>query len=200
MLSNPTDFAFSDSVKEVQQRKGSRGVYAGVVMSQEIHSGLAGFIAERNSFYLATASADGQPYIQHRGGPKGFLKVLDERTLAFADFKGNQQFISTGNLAENPKVYLFLIDYAQRQRIKIWGEAEVIENDPALLRSLMPEDYRASGEQVIKIRVNAWDVNCPQHITQKFDGSDVLEAVQLRDKRIEELEKEIKSLKAELNK
>lgn len=167
----PSDIAFTDTVKVIQARKGSRDAYAhmeqGDGWSTEISAELAAFIGERNSFFMATSNAEGQPYIQHRGGPPGFLHVLDRSTLAFADFRGNRQYISQGNLSENPKVHLFLIDYARRQRVKIWGEARVIEDDPALLEQLMqlmPKGYKARGEQVIVIHVTAWDANCPQHI------------------------------------
>jgi predicted pyridoxine 5'-phosphate oxidase superfamily flavin-nucleotide-binding protein len=167
----PSDVAFSNAVKAIQARKGSRNAYArmeqGSGWATEIDDDLAAFIAEQDSFFLATASADGQPYIQHRGGPPGFLRVLDETTLGFADFRGNRQYISLGNLAENPKVHLFLIDYATRQRVKIWGEAVVIEDDPELLAELMPEGYEARPEQAIVIHVTAWDANCPQHITPR---------------------------------
>jgi predicted pyridoxine 5'-phosphate oxidase superfamily flavin-nucleotide-binding protein len=194
----PIDIAFSDRVKAVQERKGSRKGYARMEMAGEITSDLAAFLAERDSFYLATASADGQPYIQHRGGPKGFLKVLDEKHLAFADYKGNRQFISTGNLEENPKVALFLMDYANRRRIKVWGKARVIEDDPALLARLMPEGYRARGEQVVVIEVSAWDVNCPQHIPQKVDLEAVKQVLSEREARIAELEDEVAKLRAKL--
>jgi predicted pyridoxine 5'-phosphate oxidase superfamily flavin-nucleotide-binding protein len=166
-----SDVAFTSAVKAVQTRKGSRAAYARMEerggWETEITGELADFIGEQNSFFLATASADGQPYIQHRGGPPGFLRVLDATTLAFADYRGNRQYISLGNLAENPKVHLFLIDYATRRRIKIWGEAVVVENDPALLAELMPEGYDARPEQAIIIHVSAWDENCPQHIPSK---------------------------------
>jgi predicted pyridoxine 5'-phosphate oxidase superfamily flavin-nucleotide-binding protein len=166
-----SDVAFTSAVKAVQTRKGSRAAYARMEerggWETEITGELADFIGEQNSFFLATASADGQPYIQHRGGPPGFLRVLDATTLAFADYRGNRQYISLGNLAENPKVHLFLIDYATRRRIKIWGEAVVVENDPALLAELMPEGYDARPEQAIIIHVSAWDENCPQHIPRK---------------------------------
>jgi predicted pyridoxine 5'-phosphate oxidase superfamily flavin-nucleotide-binding protein len=166
-----SDVAFTNAVKAVQTRRGSRRAYArmeqGEGWATEIDAGLAAFIAEQDSFFLATASAGGQPYVQHRGGPPGFLRVLDETTLAFADYRGNRQYISLGNLAENPKVHLFLIDYATRQRVKIWGEAVVIEDDPELLAELMPEGYEARPEQAIVIHVTAWDANCPQHITPR---------------------------------
>ncbi len=195
-----SDVAFSPSVKQIQARKGSREHYA--VQEQrgwrtEVDDNLAAFLAEANSLYLATASADGQPYIQHRGGPKGFLKVLDKHTLAFADFAGNRQYITQGNLSENPKAYIFVMDYAHRRRVKIWGEARVIEDDSALVQSMMPKGYRARGEQVILFTISAWDTNCPQHIPQKFDAADVAAALAARDARIAELEAEVAAFKGE---
>ena len=196
-----SDVAFTPAVKAIQARKGSREAYANVEARggwrTEIDENLAGFLAETNSFYLATASADGQPYIQHRGGPKGFLKVLDKQTLAFADYAGNQQFITQGNLSENPKAYIFVMDYAHRRRVKIWGEARVVEDDEALTNSLMPKGYRARPEQVILFKIAAWDTNCPQHIPQKFDAADVAAALAARDARIAELEAEVAALKGE---
>ncbi len=155
------------------------------------------FWRETNSLYFATASADGQPYIQHRGGPKGFVKMLDKNTLAFADYSGNRQYITQGNLSENPKAHIFLMDYAHRRRVKIWGEARVVDDDPALLQSLMPQGYKARPEQVILFRIAAWDTNCPQHIPQKFDAADVAAALAARDARIAELEAELAALKGE---
>jgi predicted pyridoxine 5'-phosphate oxidase superfamily flavin-nucleotide-binding protein len=195
--SQPGEVMFSPAVKSIQARKGSRESYAGVNWRTEIDENLKAFLADTNSFYLATASADGQPYIQHRGGPKGFIKVLDKNTLAFADFRGNQQFITEGNLSENPKAHIFLMDYAHRRRIKIWGEARVVDDDPALLQSLMPAGYKARPEQVILFRISAWDTNCPQHIPQKFDAADVAAALAARDGRIAELEAELAAMKAE---
>jgi predicted pyridoxine 5'-phosphate oxidase superfamily flavin-nucleotide-binding protein len=193
-----SDVAFSAAVKQIQTRKGSRELYAHQEQRgwrTEVDENLAAFLAEINSFYLATASADGQPYIQHRGGPKGFLKVLDKHTLAFADFAGNRQYITQGNLSENPKAYMFVMDYARRRRVKIWGEARVVEDDSALTQSMMPKGYRARGEQVILFTVSAWDTNCPQHIPQKFDAADVAAALAARDARIEQLEAELSALK-----
>src|SRR5271155_3373662 len=196
-----SDVAFTPSVKAIQTRKGSREAYAHVEerggWRTEIDDKLAGLLAQANSLYLATASADGQPYIQHRGGPKGFVKILDKNTLAFADYKGNQQFITQGNLSENPKAYIFVMDYAHRRRVKLWGEAQIIEDDPALLQSLMPGGYRARPEQAILFRISAWDTNCPQHIPQKFDAADVAAAVASRDARIAELEAQLAALKGE---
>jgi predicted pyridoxine 5'-phosphate oxidase superfamily flavin-nucleotide-binding protein len=196
-----SDVAFSPAVKAIQTRKGSREAYADVEARggwrTEIDANLAAFLGEANSLYFATASADGQPYIQHRGGPKGFIKVLDKNTLAFADYSGNRQFITQGNLSENPKANIFLMDYAHRRRVKIWGEARIVDDDPALLQSLMPQGYRARPEQVILFRISAWDTNCPQHIPQKFDAADVAAALASRDARIGELEAELAALRGE---
>ena len=194
-----SDIAFTPTVKAIKTRKGSRTGYAHVEENggwrTEIDDNLAAFLAEANSFFLATASADGQPYMQHRGGPKGFVKVLDKQTLAFADFSGNRQYITQGNLAENPKANIFIMDYAHRRRVKLWGTARVVEDDPALMRSLMPQGYRAKPEQVILFTIAAWDTNCPQHIPQKFDAADVAAALAARDTRIAELEAELATLK-----
>jgi predicted pyridoxine 5'-phosphate oxidase superfamily flavin-nucleotide-binding protein len=194
-----SDVAFTPTVKAIQARKGSRHGYAKMEerggWRTTITPDLAAFIAAQTSVFLATASADGQPYIQHRGGPAGFLRVLDGRTIAFADYSGNRQYISSGNLADNPKAHLFLIDYANRQRIKIWGEARVVENDAELMKKLMPEGYKARPEQVMLFTVTAWDSNCPQHIPQRFEAADVAAALASRDQRIAELEAEVARLK-----
>jgi predicted pyridoxine 5'-phosphate oxidase superfamily flavin-nucleotide-binding protein len=194
-----SDVAFTPAVKAIQTRKGSRKAYARVEENggwrTAIDEELAAFLGAQSSMFLATASADGQPYIQHRGGPAGFLRILDDRTLAFADYSGNRQYITQGNLAENPKAHIFLIDYAHRRRIKIWGTARVIEDDPALLQSLMPKGYKARPEQVIVFTIEAWDSNCPQHIPQKFDAADVAAALATRDARIAELEAELAAVK-----
>ena len=196
-----SDVAFTPTVKAIQARKGSREAYAHVEQNggwrTEIDDRLAAFLAGTNSFYLATATKDGQPYIQHRGGPKGFVRILDKHTIAFADYAGNRQYLTQGNLSENPKAHIFIMDYAHRRRIKIWGEARVVEDDPALLESLMPKGYRARPEQVIVFKIAAWDTNCPQHIPQKFDAADVAAALAQRDARIAELEAEIAKLKSE---
>src|SRR5215831_10580346 len=193
-----SDVAFSPAVKAIQARKGSREGYAHVEQKggwrTEIDENLAGFLANTNSFYLATASADGQPYIQHRGGPKGFIKVLDKNTIAFTDYSGNRQYISQGNLSENPKAHIFVMDYAHRRRVKIWGEARVVEDDPALTQSLMPKGYRARPEQVIIFKISAWDTNCPQHIPQKFDAADVAAAMAEASAKIEERDAKIAAL------
>jgi hypothetical protein len=196
-----SDVAFSPAVKAVQLRKGSRQMLADADVSAEgawptrIREDLAEFIVRMTSVYFATASADGQPHVQHRGGPPGFLKVLDDQTIAFADFAGNRQYVSVGNLSENPKACLFLMDYSTRQRVKLFGEARVIEDDPDLLKKLMPEGYRARPEQVVVFKVTAWSANCSQHIPQRFDLNDVVRVVAEKDRRIAELETEIAALK-----
>ena len=199
--SHSSDVAFTPAVKAIQTRKGSRDAYAHVEQSggwrTEIDEDLTAFLAAQDSMFLATAGAEGQPYIQHRGGPKGFVKVLDKNTLAFADYGGNRQYITQGNLSENPKANVFVMDYAHRRRVKIWGEARVVDDDPALLKSLMPKGYKARPEQVIVFKVSAWDTNCPQHIPQKFDAADVAAALAARDARIAELEAELTTLKGE---
>src|SRR6202162_4462459 len=198
--SHYSDVAFTPAVKGIQARKGSRDAYAHVEerggWRTEIDENLAALLAQTDSLYFATASADGQPYIQHRGGPRGFVKILDKTTLAFADYRGNRQYITQGNLSENPKAYIFIMDYAHRRRVKIWGNARVVDDDPALLQSLMPQGYKARPEQVILFRISAWDTNCPQHIPQKFDAADVAAALASRDARIAELEAELAAAKA----
>ena len=199
LRTSSSDVAFTPAVKEIQTRKGSREAYADVEQRggwrTEIDENLAAFLGETNSLYFSTASADGQPYIQHRGGPRGFVKILDKTTLAFADYSGNRQYITQGNLSENPKAHIFVMDYAHRRRVKIWGEARIVEDDPALTRSLMPQGYKARPEQVILFKIEAWDTNCPQHIPQKFDATDVAQALAVRDARIAELEDELAALK-----
>ncbi len=195
----PSDIAFTPTVKAVQARKGSRRAYERMEergsWQTRITPDLAGFIAAQTSVFLGTANREGQPYIQHRGGPPGFLRVLDDETIGFADFAGNRQYITLGNLADNPKAYLFLIDYAHRQRVKIWGEARVVEDDAGLMESLMPEGYRARPEQVILFTVAAWDVNCPQHIPRRIDADDVDALLAERDERIRALEAEVTRLR-----
>ncbi|MER8518142.1 pyridoxamine 5'-phosphate oxidase family protein [Mesorhizobium sp. M0644] len=201
MNAHTSDVAFTPTVKAIQARKGSRQAYARVEerggWQAAITPDLAAFIEAQTSVFLSTANAGGQPYIQHRGGPAGFLKVLDERTIGFADFSGNRQFITQGNLSDNPQAFLFLIDYAHRQRIKIWGKAQVVEGDAELTAKLMPQDYKARPEQVILFTVSAWDSNCSQHIPQRFEAADVAAALGERDKRIERLEQEIARLRSD---
>jgi uncharacterized protein len=194
-----SDIAFTPTVKALQARKGSRQAYSrmeeGGSWGTRIAPDLAAFIEAQVSVFLATANAEGQPYIQHRGGPPGFLHVMDDETIGFVDFSGNRQYISQGNLADNAKAHLFVIDYAARRRVKIWGVARVVEGDAELIASLMPEGYKARAEHVILFTVSAWDANCPQHIPQRFEAADVAAAIAERDRRIEALEAEIKRLR-----
>src|SRR5947208_15903680 len=174
-----SDVAFTPAVRAIQRRKGSREAYASVEARggwrTEIDEHLAGFLAEPSSFYLATAAADGQPYLQHRGGPKGFVKILDKNTIAFADDSGNRQYITQGNLSENPRAHIFVMDYTHRRRVKIWREARVVEDDPAMIEALMPKGYKARPEQAILFKISARDPNYPQQIPQKFDAEAVLQ-------------------------
>jgi predicted pyridoxine 5'-phosphate oxidase superfamily flavin-nucleotide-binding protein len=195
-----SDVAFTPTVKLIQTRKGSRDGYASMEQRGSWRTGitpdLAQFIQSQISVFFATANSKGQPYIQHRGGPAGFLHVLNERTIAFADFAGNRQYITQGNLADNAKAYLFLIDYRTRQRVKLWGEARVVEGDTGLMAKLMPENYRARPEQVILFEVAAWDMNCPQHIPLRFEAAEVEAIVTERDERIKTLEAELTRLRS----
>ena len=195
-----SDIAFTPAVKAVQERLGSRAGYARMEKkggwNDRVTEDLAAFFSQRESFYMATATADGQPYIQHRGGPAGFLKVIDDKTLAFADFGGNHQFISAGNLSENDKAYIFLMDYPNRRRIKIWGRARVVEDDPALLDRLADHVYDGRPERAIVFDIAAWDINCPQHIMRRFDEDEVAALFAPLHDRIDELEAEVASLRA----
>ncbi|MDP6574020.1 MAG: pyridoxamine 5'-phosphate oxidase family protein [Rhodospirillales bacterium] len=197
-----SDIAFTTAVKAIQERKGSRRGYARMDekggWADAVDPDLAAFIAKRDSLYLATATADGQPYIQHRGGPAGFLKVLDAHTLAFADFKGNRQYITAGNLTENDKAYIFLMDYANRRRVKVWGTARVVEDDAALLERLADGGYEGVPEQAIVFKLEAWDVNCPQHITPRFTEAEVARHEEALLARIEMLEAEVAALRGKL--
>lgn len=198
-----SDVAFTPSVKAVQARKGSRRGYASMEQrgswETSITPELARFIEGQISVFLGTASKDGQPYIQHRGGPPGFLKVLDASTIGFADFSGNRQYISQGNLSDNPQAVLFLIDYSLKQRVKIWGTARIVEGDPELIARLMPEGYKARPEQVILFTVTAWDANCPQHIPLRFEAAQVAAMLAEREQRIKALEAELEQLRPARN-
>ena len=195
-----SDIAFTPSIKALQGRKGSRQAYQRMEergsWQTRITPDLAAFIEAQTSIFLGTASAQGQPY---NGGPAGFLRVLDDKTIGFVDYSGNRQFITQGNLSDNPKAHIFLIDYAHRRRIKIWGEARVVEGDAELTAKLMPDGYKARPEQVILFTVSAWDANCSQHIPQRFEAADVAAALAARDKRIETLEEEIRRLREAKN-
>jgi predicted pyridoxine 5'-phosphate oxidase superfamily flavin-nucleotide-binding protein len=197
-----SDIVFTPRVKAFQEREGSRRAYArqeeAGAWATQITPQLAAFVEQQTSLFLGTANNEGQPYIQHRGGPAGFLRVLDAHHLAFADFSGNRQYITLGNLAENPKATLFLIDYAHRRRVKIWGRARMVEDDPALLSRLMPEGYQARPERALVFAVETFDFNCPQHIPQRFEAEDVAQALARRDERIAALERELAEAKARL--
>ena len=194
-----SDVAFTPAVKAMQEKLGSRAGYARMEekggWQTRVTADLAGFLAQRDSLYLATASAEGQPYIQHRGGPKGFLQVIDDTTLGFADFGGNRQYISLGNLSENDRVQIFLMDYANRRRVKIWARARVVEDDPFLLERLADPDYPGQPERAILFTVEAWDVNCHQHIIPRFTEEDLAPGIGRLKARILELEAEVARLK-----
>lgn len=191
----PSDVAFTPAVKHLQTAKGSRATYARVEQGRgwktRITPDLAEFVAELDMFYLGTANTEGQPYIQYRGGPPGFLKVLDDQRFAFADFGGNQQYISWGNLSENPKAFLFLMDYAHSRRVKVWGKATVVEDDPDLLARLQDPDYPARVERAIVFTVETWDVNCPQHIHKRFAQRQVAPLIAELQAKIADLEKRL---------
>ena len=188
------------TVKALQIRKGSRASYERMEKKgswrTQITPELKAFIEAQISVFLATVNKEGQPYIQHRGGPAGFLRVLDEHTIAFVDFAGNRQYITQGNLSDNAKAHPFLIDYAHRKRVKIWGEARVVEGNERLIKALMPEGYQARPEQLILFRVLAWDANCSQHIPQRLEAAAVVASRAQYDKHILELEAEVARLRA----
>jgi predicted pyridoxine 5'-phosphate oxidase superfamily flavin-nucleotide-binding protein len=199
MRTFPSDVAFTPAVKAIQQRKGSRQSYARIEKGRgwrtTVTPDLAVFLADLDMFYLGTANAEGQPYIQYRGGPPGFLKVIDDKTLGFADFGGNQQYVTLGNLSENPKAFLFLMDYANSRRIKVWGTARVVEGDAALQEKLRDPSYPGEAERVILFAIEAWDVNCPQHIHRRFSERQVAPVVEDLHARIAELEAEVARLR-----
>ena len=198
MTAAVSDVAFTPAVKAEQARRGSRAAYARMVdkgdWSGTVDDRLAAFIAERDSFYFGTASADGQPYIQHRGGRAGFLKVLDESTLAFADYAGNRQYLSVGNLADNPKAFIFVMDYAGRSRLKIWGRARVVEDDRELIGRLDDDTVGLTAERAIVFEIEAWDRNCPQFITPRHTEAEIADIIFPLKARIAELESEIEAL------
>jgi uncharacterized protein len=194
MRQYPSDIAFTPAVKSIQAAKGSRAAYAKVERrgwQTRVTPDLAEFLGELDMFYLGTASTEGQPYIQYRGGPPGFLKVLDDRTLAFADFGGNRQYITLGNLSENPKAFIFLIDYASQRRVKLWGTARVVEDDGKLLEHLSAPEYPGKVERAIVFTVETWDINCPQHIQLRVPERQVRPVIDRLQRRIAELEDEL---------
>jgi predicted pyridoxine 5'-phosphate oxidase superfamily flavin-nucleotide-binding protein len=192
-MANNSDTVFPPAARRAQAERGSARAYEKRIAAgfpDRVAPELAPFIAERDTAFLATVSAAGAPYIQHRGGPKGFLKVLDEKTLGFADYAGNRQYITISNLAENDRAHLFLLDFARQRRIKLWGRARVVENDPALVSRLSDPGYRARPERAILFTVEAWDVNCSQHITARFTEDEVAQATAPLLERIASLEAE----------
>ncbi|MEZ5945172.1 MAG: pyridoxamine 5'-phosphate oxidase family protein [Planctomycetaceae bacterium] len=197
MREYPSDIAFTPAVKSIQSVKGSRTSYAKMEEREgwrtKVTPELEAFIADLDMFYLGTSNAEGQPYIQYRGGAPGFLKVIDEKTLGFADFGGNQQYISLGNLSENPRAFIFLVDYIHSRRIKLWGIAKVVEDDAALEERLRDPDYPGTVERVILFEVEAWDINCPQHIHKRFPQKQVASIIGELQSKIAELEAKLKS-------
>jgi predicted pyridoxine 5'-phosphate oxidase superfamily flavin-nucleotide-binding protein len=199
VMSNNSDIVLTPAARRAQTERGSAHAYDKRIAAgfpDRVTNDLAAFVSELDTAFLATASAAGAPYIQHRGGPKGFIKVLDDKTLGFADYAGNRQYITLGNLAENDRAYLFLLDFAARRRIKIWGRARVVEDDPALLARLADPGYRARPERAILFTVEAWDVNCTQHITARFTESEIADATLVLRDRIAALEAENARLRA----
>ena len=196
MRKYPSDIAFTPTVKQIQTAKGSRATYAKLEQNRgwktRVTSDLAEFVAGLDMFYLGTANTEGQPYIQYRGGPPGFLKVLDDRTLGFADFCGNRQYITIGNLAENPKAFLFLMDYANLRRVKLWGTAKAVEDDAALLAKLQDPEYPGQVERAIVFIIEAWDINCPQHIHPRFSQRQIAPLITGLQTRIAELEEQLR--------
>ena len=198
-MTNNSDIVFTAAARHAQAQHGSARAYEKRIAAgfpDRVTPELAAFIAELDTAFLGTVSAAGAPYIQHRGGPKGFIKVLDEKTLGFADFAGNRQYITISNLAENDRAYLFLLDFARQRRIKLWGRARAVEDDPGLLARLSDAGYRARPERAILFTVEAWDVNCPQHITARFTEDEIAQATAPLLERIARLETENERLRA----
>jgi len=200
MAHSYASLAFSDPIKALQERYGSRQTYARVE-KHTTFSGLtlneAGFIADRDSFYIASYGENGFPYIQHRGGPKGFLHLIDDSTLGFVDFRGNKQYISVGNVITHPQVSLILVDYPQQTRLKIYAEAEIVElaDRPELFSQLDPTAYKHTPERMMLLHVKAFDWNCPQHIIPRYTSEEINEALASQRAYIKQLEAEIDRLK-----
>jgi hypothetical protein len=198
---NNASLVFTPAAQQAQAERGSAKAYAQRLAEgfpDTVTPELASFIAEQDTVFLATATADGAPYLQHRGGPKGFIKVVDERTLAFADYAGNKQYITLGNLSENDRAFLFLIDFATKSRIKVWGRARIVEGDAAMIEKLFEQGYRARAERVLLFTVEAWDVNCSSHITARFAEADIMAAAGALSDRIVALEEENARLRAQM--
>ena len=198
---NNASLVFTPAARKAQEQRGSAKTYAQRVAEgfpDKVTPELAQFIAGLDMAFLATATADGAPYVQHRGGPKGFIKVIDERTLGFADYRGNKQYITLANLSENDRAFLFLLDPARKQRIKLWGRARVVEDDPALVEKLFDQGYKARPERAILFTIEAWDVNCSQHIVARFSETEMEEAFNTVQVKIAALEEENARLRAAL--
>lgn len=195
-MTNPDDVMFSPPVKAEQTRLGSRAMFEGREWKTEITDDLRQFLGIVDTFFLATASADGRPYIQHRGGPPGFLKTIGSHTLAFADFAGNRQYITLGHLKENDRAHIFVLHFATRQRIKLWGRARVVENDLELMERLVDPTYKARPQRAIVFTLETWDINCPQHIVPRYSEAEIAPGVDKLVARIKELEEEVARLKA----
>jgi len=199
---NNSSRVFTPAAQRAQAERGSAKAFQRRIAEgfpDRITPELAAFIAEQDTAFLATATADGAPYVQHRGGPKGFIKVIDDRTLGFADYRGNRQYLTLANLSENDRAYLFLLDPARRQRIKLWGRARVIENDPALVDRLFDRDSKARPERAILFTIEAWDVNCSSHIVTRFTEAEVEQAFSAVQAKIAELQSENSRLRAALS-
>lgn len=196
-----SDIAFTPSVKAIQTEKGSRANYARMERSggweTTVTPALQDFLAELDMFYLGTANAQGQPYIQYRGGSPGFLRVVDSKTLGFGDFAGNRQYITLGNISENPKAFIFLMDYAHSRRIKLWGKLRIVEGDTKLLEQLREDSYPGKVERAILFEIEAWDVNCPQHIHRRFSQTQIAPVIEQLQSRIAELEAKLRESKIE---
>jgi len=201
---NYSELAFSDDIKAIQERMGSRSAYERVEKMSYV-DGLTAvekrFIGEMDSFYMASFGNNNYPYIQHRGGPKGFIKVIDEQTIGIVDFSGNRQYISVGNIVKNPKVSLILVSYPMKARMKIYAEAEIVEvsEDLSLYNFLKPEDYKFKPERLMLFHIKAYDWNCPQHITPRYSPADIEKITEAKDQYIQQLEQEVEVLRAKLS-
>jgi predicted pyridoxine 5'-phosphate oxidase superfamily flavin-nucleotide-binding protein len=198
---NNSSLVFTPAALKAQAERGSAKAYAQRVAEgfpDKVTPELAKFIVEQDTVFLATATADGAPYIQHRGGPKGFIKVLDDKTLGFADYRGNRQYITLANLTENDRAFLFLLDPARRRRIKLWGRARVVENDAALVERLFDSRYKARPERAILFSIDAWDINCASHIVMRFTEAEIEQALATVQAKIAELEAENAQLRSKL--
>ena len=199
IVANNSDIVFPPAARRAQAERSSAGLYAKRIAAgfpDRISPEVAGFIAGLDTAFLGTVSGAGAPYVQHRGGPKGFIKVVDERTLGFADYRGNRQYITLGNLSENDRAYLFLIDFSRRQRIKLWGRAHVVENNAVLVEQLFDQGYKARPERVILFTIEAWDVNCSQHITARITADEVEDLLGTVQERVTALQAENARLRA----